>query len=805
MSQVSGSIPNLISGISQQSFPIRLASQAEEQINGYPSVVTGLDKRPPFEHVALLAGTYAETAFVHIINRDVIERYSVVVAGGDLRVFRLFDGQEISVAFPDGKGYLTGSNFSATTVADFTFLTNRDVATAMDTTVLASSRSPEALVSVRIGNYSTVYNITLTAQGGSAQTVSFTTSNTDQSTIRTDNIAEQLRAAIAALPSGNWSVTRTGSVLHISRTNNGDFTISTSDSYGDQGMLAVKGKITAAELLPARAINGFIVEVEGAPGNRFDNRFLQYRTNQSAESSGIWTEVPKPGRQVRFNAATLPHVLVREAGGTFTFRRATWADCRAGDENTAPVPGWVGGKVTDVAFYRNRLVFTAGEHIGMSRSGEFFNFWRETAQQLLETDPIDVSISHVKVSNIAWAVPFNETLVLFSDQTQFMDTSGNVLSPATADFRPVTEFEASVTTRPKGIGPFLYFGALRGGFSAVREYFLDGASRAANANDITAHVPRAIVGDIYDLASSATEDCLAVVSTGDPSSIWVYKFQFSGSEKVQSAWTKWELGAGTRVLSMEFINSSLWAVLLRGSQMFIEKMDLDPGRTLGGLPFIPKLDRLFLGDRAQSVSYDPITDTTTFNLGFDMRFNGPGTSPGTLEAIVISNFGGIPPGFRLSATASGAQGTSSSVTVPGNWSTTQARNSIVFGRRYEMRHVFSTILIRTQAPGGGLVAVTDGRLQLSTMRVNYTETAYFRAEVEPFRRQAYSYPFTGKVVGSARNLIGQLPLEDGVFSFPIRTNNMNVKISLVNDSPYPSKLLMAEWEGTYTPRSKRVD
>jgi len=801
----SGSIPNFISGISQQAFPLRLASQAEEQINGYPSVVTGLDKRPPFEHGAVLAGTYASTAYVHLINRDAVERYAVVVAGGDLRVFRLADGQEVTVAFPDGKGYLTGTEFSATTVADFTFLTNREVVTAMDTGTLATSRNPEAIVAVRVGNYSTVYNVTLTAAGGSAQTVTYTTSGTDAATIRTDNIAEQLRTGIAALGTGNWSVTRTGSVLHITRTNNGDFTVNTSDSYSDQAMIAVKGKITAAEQLPARAVSGFIVEVEGSPGNRFDNRFLEYRTSQSAESAGIWTEVPKPGRQIRFNASTLPHVLVRESNGTFTFRRATWSDCRAGDTTTSPVPGWIGGKVSDVAFYRNRLVFTSGEHIGMSRVGEFFNFWRETAQQLLDTDPIDVAVSHVKVSNIAWAVPFNETLVLFSDQTQFMDTSGNVLSPVTADFRPVTEFEASVTTRPKGIGPFLYFGAIRGGFSSVREYFLDGASRAANANDITAHVPRALVGDIYDLASSPTEDCLAVVTTGERSAVWIYKFQYAGQEKVQSAWTKWDLGAGVNVLSMEFINSSLWAVVLRGSQLSIEKIDLDPGKTLGGLAFVPKLDRLLLGARAQSVTYDALTDTTTFNLGFDMRFNGAGTQAGTIEAVVITTFGGNPAGAKVPVTAVGAQGASTTLTIPGNWSSTQARNSIVFGRRYSLRHVFSTILVRSQSPGGGSVAVTDGRLQLGLMRINYTETAYFRAEVTPFRRQPYTYPFTGKVVGSARNLIGSLPLEGGVFGFSIRTNNMNVTIALVNDSPYPSRFLNAEWEGTFTPRAKRVD
>lgn len=807
MSLVSGSIPNFISGISQQAFSLRLASQAEEQTNGWPSVVDGLDKRPPFEHGAILSGSYGTDAYVHTINRDATERYVVVVAGGDLRVFRLADGAEVTVNFPDGKGYLTGSSYSAVTVADFTFLVNRSVVTAMDTATVAPGRNPEALVAVRVGNYSTTYSITLDGGGGAA-TASYTTSNTDAETIRTDRIASELRTIIAGWAGGSeWHVDQIGSTLHIRRADNGDFTIRTADSYGDQGMIAVKGKVQVAELLPARAVSGFLVEVEGAAGNRFDNRWLQYQDSATANGQGVWSEVPKPGRLVRFNAATLPHVLVREADATFTFRKAQWADCRAGDENVSPTPGWIGLPISDVFFYRNRLGFIGGEQIGMSRNGEFFSFWRETAQQVLDTDPIDVSVSHVKVSNLHWAVPFNETLLLFSDQTQFIDNSGSVLSPATVDFRQVTEFEADVRTRPQGIGPFIYFPSTRGDYSSIREYYLDGASRAANANDVTAHVPRFIAKNVRDMGASPTEDCLALACGCPHGSIWIYKFQFSGQEKVQSAWTRWSLGEGARVLGVEFINSSMWAIVLRGDKLALERVDLDPDRGLGDLSFVPKLDRLILGTRCASVTYNATAKTTAFSIGFDMWRNGDTTEPCVLEAVVITPFNGFPAGHRFVFPTDGAgvPGASAVLNLPGDWSSSSGTDSVVFGRRYELRHRFSTLLVRSEASGGGLVAVTDGRLQLGVMRVNFTNTGYFRAEVTPLRRQTYTYPFTGRVVGSARSPIGRLALETGTFAFPIRTRNMDAIIDLVNDSPWPSRLLNAEWEGVFTPRGKRVE
>jgi hypothetical protein len=792
MSLVTGGVPSFIAGVSQQAPALRLASQAEEQINGWPSVATGLDKRPPTEHAARLSTAAPLNAFLHIINRDLVERYVVVVASGDLKVYR-FDGTEVSVAFPDGKGYLTGADFTAVTVADFTFVANRSIAVAMDPAVLAPSRNPEALLAVRVGNYSTTYNVTLTPQGGSAQTASFTTSNTDAATIRTDNIAEQLRTTILGWNNG-WLVDRVGSTLLIRRTGGGDFTILSADSFGDQGLIAVKGKVQSTALLPARAFGGFQVEVEGSSGNRFDNHYVAYSDSATAGSQGTWVEIPKPGRRIRLNAATMPHILVREANGSFTFRRAQWADCRCGDENTNPEPALIGKRVSDVFFYRNRLGMIGGEAILMSRSGRFFDTWRETAMQLLDTDPIDVSVSHVKVSDLHWAVPFNETLLLFSEQTQFIDNSGSVLTPATVDFRQVTEFDASVRSRPKGVGPFIYFGAPRGGFTSVREYFLDGASRAANANDITAHVPNYIKGEVVDMAVSSTEDCLAAIAANDRRSLFLYKFQFSNSEKVQAAWFRWEFPAGDTLLAAEFINSSLWLVIARADGLYLERVDTDPGRSLGALSWVPKLDRLILGDRAATVTYDAANDRTTFTL--------PYSEAGPMEGFVITSAAGFTYGRRF---LDPLRPSETQIAVPGNWTSTAARQSIVFGRRYELRHTFSPLMVRVEAPGGGAVATTDGRLQLGTMRVNYSESGYFRVEVTPFRRRTYRYPFTGRIVGSARNLLGAPSLNTGTFSFPIRTSNLNTEVVIINDSPMPSRFLNAEWEGVYTPRSRRVD
>lgn len=133
MSLSTRTITSLLNGISRQPAILRSQDQTEDEVNTWGSFAKGLGRRPPTKHLAKLPITNVESAFIHPINRDKNERYMVVVADGDLRVFDLADGSEKTVAFPFGKAYLTGASsvFRATTVADYTFIVNSSIKPAM--------------------------------------------------------------------------------------------------------------------------------------------------------------------------------------------------------------------------------------------------------------------------------------------------------------------------------------------------------------------------------------------------------------------------------------------------------------------------------------------------------------------------------------------------------------------------------------------------------------------------------------------------------------------------------------------------
>lgn len=130
MSLTTRTIPAISNGISLQPPILRSPDQTDDEVNTWGDIAVGLGRRPPTAHVADLGIDGVESAFIHHINRDLEERYIVVIADGEIRVFDAADGTEKTVTAPFGWGYLAGADakaFRAITVADYTFIVNTAV------------------------------------------------------------------------------------------------------------------------------------------------------------------------------------------------------------------------------------------------------------------------------------------------------------------------------------------------------------------------------------------------------------------------------------------------------------------------------------------------------------------------------------------------------------------------------------------------------------------------------------------------------------------------------------------------------
>lgn len=782
MPLINHSISSLFNGVSQQSASIRQPGQADLQENAFSSVVRGVHKRHPTNHTAKLTSDKTNGAYVHIINRDAVERYAVVIENNNIRVWGI-DGIQRTVTAPNGFAYLASgtpqTDFAVITIADYTFIVNKTKATAMSPSFGAQQQFSFTLLSVPIPGTSPNGYISITVNG---QNVTIGAQSTD-----TASFMAQFVTAFNKIFAGTINVTQTGSTILFQAISSAT-TILGSASVVDAttggpvsnpgrftssaGVAAVASEVQTFSKLPATGVSGTVYKITGDNSNSFGSYYVQW--------NGVsYVETTIAGLNNYFDPLTMPFQLVRNADGTFTFGPATWKPRLIGDLVSAANPSFVGRPISDVFFFRNRLGFLCGENVIFSRAGSFFSFFPSTATQVLDTDPIDISVSHIKVSNLRHAIPFSRNLVLFSDQTQFVLTATDILTPRTVTVNQTTEFECSPKAKPVASGSNIYFAVDRTGFTGMREYYVANYQLTFDADDVTGHVPRYIPGGVSKMVASTTEDLIFALSTQDPTSVYVYKYYWSGDEKTQSSWSRWTLGSDATILSMEMLNTKLMMVVQRPDGLYLEYIDVQIGLKETDLPILVSLDRKV----SVTGTFNPQTNRTTWTMPY----------PASGVQMVLSGAFVGKVGVLIN---SAQQDSPTTYSAPGDYS----MGPVYAGVNYTMRYRFSPQYARD----ANKTAIAEAILKLRNMRVFFTDSGYFRVEVTPKARDTAKYIWAGKVLGSTALKLGSVQTDSGVFKFPVLSDSVTAKIELVNDTYLPCFFQSAEWEAMMTLRSQRM-
>jgi len=731
---ISRQIPALYNGVSQQNPTLRQASQGEAQVNQYGTVMDGLRKRPPSEHIAEVTSSDISTAFVHTINRDTSERYIVVLTDGDLKVYDALTGVEKTVNFPTGKGYLSivgggdaNASFALDSIADYTFVVNKTLAVATQTSPTTTPTNYADWEHPRIWGRQTAGRYYNSRGAGSLYA--------------TVNTFSDLPGAEDAVPPSN----------------------------------------------------GQLYKVVGYDENNFGGYYV-------IRAGGVWEETYGPGANLGFDETTMPHALVRQSDGTFDFTPFAFTARQFGDAETNPPPTFVGATIKGVFYWKNRLGFITDENTVFSGAGDYGNFWRNTLTTLLDSDVVDVALTTNKVSILNYAIPFNKTMMLFSDQGQFSLNVRDVLTPTSVSIDEATSYEMDPDVKPVALGSEIYFISTSGEFSRMREYFVHGETLNTDAADVTAHVQRYVPSDVFKLAGNSVEDVVFAISskTGERNRIYVYKFFWSGDEKIQSAWSYWEMGTDDVILSIDTIANELFVVVKRSDGTYLEKVAIDVNATTLDLDWNILLDRRY-DIQTGDMSYSGGQDETTITFPYEL------TEPDDVKVILTAGTGDE--GKLLDPTLYGfPPGNLSTMTVPGDITAGEPVGGVNYDASYEFSEQFVF--------DSNGQADTTGRLQMRTFTVNYRNTGFFSTRVYPYGTDfdadnedvvtAALDAFTGRTLGEASLILGEAAFHTGTYQFYIDGNSRDVVIQIHNNSHLPSQITSVEWEGFWTKKSKGV-
>lgn len=540
---------------------------------------------------------------------------------------------------------------------------------------------------------------------------------------------------------------------------------------------------------------GVIYEIVGAAGNEFDNYYVQ------RAGAGVWLEVARPGIQHKFDRNTMPHLLKRIPdpihgdGFYFSFGAPEWEGRLAGDASTNISASFVGEKIVDVFHHRSRVGFLSTENCAMSEVDRPFNFWRTSVTQLLDSDPVDFAVNTDGVASLRHAISYESSLILFGDRANFQMTADPFLTPKTPKVDPLVNYECSRYVKPEKLGDTLYSVTDAAAFTILREYFMDDVSITGDAADVTSHVPRYIPGRVRAMAGAPEADVVVLAQESAPHQLYAYFVRWAGTDKVQSAWCKWDIAGVGRVVHLKVIDGYLYVLARKlGSATGVEMLRMSLSLATEDSDFTE--DYSFMLDRLAVLqpTHYPFGNYTDVNLPYAF---------GSMTNVVVAKTddwadAGTLVDLQGATLADGGM----ALRFPGNL----AAGKLAVGLNYVTRADLTRPYLRDR----NNEAITVGRLQVRDITVAYKDAAYFEVEVATRGRTtdpqtylaSHAGLFTARTLNDSTFRLNAPLFHSGEQRFPVQSRSDQVRISLVNRLPYQCWWQSAQYRALFSSRSQ---
>ena len=771
-------------------------------------------------------GWYRAALVVTLTSAFYARRIQLTLPAGDAgRSLSIFGAQTIfglpedPLYFPDYYVDTVRGAISTAAFADTTYIANRAkeidfTADTIPSPSLPAGVGDEAFVWVRQGGYAQRYKVAVTYDDTTTEvtiTGEVTTFLADHTTPLTDTgdtaaddvdpasittaLASVLNTAIGADGTvfGNESLL----VIHVDPTFE-ILSVDVSDSLGDEALVSIHTSVESIDDLPTRFYNR-ILKVTGVAQRAEDDYWVEFVLDDAAadDLAGAWEETGIGGMQTTLDASTMPHVLVRtqdDVDGTatgvpnslfFSFHEPTWSDRLVGDTTTNPAALINEAQVEDIGFYNSRLYLVAGRALILSKLNDPGALFRETVRELLDTDPIQIEVPDSNVSNFHAALPLERALIVFSDSTVYRVEGEPNFTPSTVSAKAVLELTTDADATPRRFGDTLVaFGRANDQTTAYEILVPTESLTTVRWAELSAPAPRYIPAKAAHTAASSASGTVLVVPAGSMGELYVFQqFLTPAGERVQASWWRYPFPEDAVVISATIVRRRAALVLERNSRITLEFMDIVPLPEDSDLGYPVAIDRRLTQDQLTGAVYDSGTDITTLTVPYS--FSADGLAAGAGRPVVVTAAGQRPEVATTTATTVG---------VYGDWENTD----LYVGERYDMTVELTRPHYKTFGQDGQIRPFLGGHQRVISLTVRHQNSAHYQVAVQPpLRAESRLVWNTPLGIGAT---LGPAALHDGETRVYVQTSHLDARAVIENPTPFPSRILNAEWQIDVTPR-----
>lgn len=802
MAAVSQRIPNLLGGVSQQPDALKLPGQVRSAVNCLPDPTYGMTKRPGLKLVSQLSGATNTGRWFSII-RDQTERYVCqFLPDGTLKVWDGKTGasKTVNAIAPSAQAYIANvsrDDFAVLQINDYNFVLNRSK-TVGTLGTKSAAQAPTAIVTLTQLGYDATYEVKI-----DGFTATHTTPTTGTLAIAT--IISDLRTKIQALDGGGkYSATIAANTLIVKRVNNADFTIEVAGGTTSAALTAYKNAVPDASRLPGVCQKNLVLKVSNLQSAEGDDYYVKFVTTDGGSvGSGIWEETVAPDTTLYIDPATMPHVVIRESNGTFTFRSLNeadkagedlyWVERRVGDSETNPFPTFVGAKITGLSFYKNRLVILSGSNVICSQPGSFFDFFRVSVLAQTDGDAIDLATGALRPVDLRHAIGDQLGLLIFSENAQFMlMANDDSFGPGTASLQPFTTFTNNPKVAPAESGQSIVFVDDHQGFSQVTEMLVTSADNRPSTADLSRTAPNFVPADLDPIVTSISGSLIAFLGNSDRDTVKIFKFFNNAGERVLASWVEWKLPGNCLLMSVDhdvllFVTQQQNGICLSTCSTMTDLAGT--ATTIDGQPYEYRLD---LFRSAPSMSYDSVNQITKV-------YFPAGSYDSTLSPTVVVNQTTTQTGLIYEDLTAANDG-QWYVAIPGN--ITGAAN-VTLGYAFEASLTLPFMYAIRSASDGKAQADVINIPRIHRINIQTSDSGAFQARVTSLGRPDREYFFSNAIANLTLSDAAPLPQSVGN-NIPVYARGDQAIVKIYSNTPFPLSFVACSWYGVYSNRGIRA-
>ena len=351
--------------------------------------------------------------------------------------------------------------------------------------------------------------------------------------------------------------------------------VTTEDGGNGDLMRAVSQEVTDAALVTPWHFPGKVIRVVPKSANALAF-YLKASSVSGSNDFGevVWRETAGEGVKVNwafcvgafhngaFYVGKSPESLAAATG----IDVPKYEDASSGDKESNPRPEFMSKIITHLRMFQDRLMIVSGSTVFLSKSGDYFNWFRKSVLTLADDDPIEVYAQGTEDDIITTGVQHDRNVILCGKRYQYIVPGRENMTPRNPYVGVQASYEGADLAPHASAGSLLFFCQRRERRLTLQRMQPGVVVDRLDALDVSNQLDGYLTGTPRQIVAMTAPGVVFIRTAEMQHGFYVYSYMDSedNTERLFDSWSRWEFNENLGTLAgITQDDSGLLAVTVR--------------------------------------------------------------------------------------------------------------------------------------------------------------------------------------------------------------------------------------------------